>query len=203
MMFAQNVRGKCACMVAVVSMLAAASSARALDQWASSVINYSTQYDTPDFSAEQALGAPNTNEYGDFETAWAPLNRNGTTEYITLGYTTPVYATGVVVRETYGNGFVTQIDLIDTNNTQHIIWSETDTSQPGSPVNFEISFAETAYRVKGVKVTVDTDHNADTWEEIDAVQLRGNTTVGGVGCGAGAGLALVALLPMALMRRRR
>lgn len=203
MKFARSVRGECACLAAVVALLAATSSAQALDQWASSVINYSSQYDTPEYSAQQALGAPDTNEYGDQETAWAPENRNGTTEYITLGYATAVRATGVTVRETYGNGFVTQIDLIDTANTQHIIWSETDTSQPGAPVNFAINFEETTYLVKGVKVTVDSDHNADTWEEIDAVQLRGNAPESAAPCGAGAALLVLVPVLMPFMRSRR
>lgn len=167
--------------------------AQALDQWASRVVDYSSQYNDSDFSAQQALGMPNTNEYGDLETAWAPASRNGTDEDITLEFNTPVYATSVLVRETWGNGFVTQIDLRDTNNQLHSVWMGTDDSQVGAPVNFEVTFTETEYLVKGVKIYVDTDHNADTWEEIDAVRLRGTPA-----SACGAGMVMVLLAPMAL-----
>src|SRR5262249_17392997 len=77
-----------------------------------------------------------------------------------------------LVRETDGNGFVTQIDLLDTGNTWHnAVWAGTDTSAPGSPVNFVVSFSATAYLVKGVRIHVDTDHDPEAYEEIDAVRL--------------------------------
>jgi len=174
--------------------------AQALDQWASRVVDFSSQYDDTDFSAQQALGTPNTNEYGDIETAWAPDPMNGTTEDITLEFNTPVYATSVLVRETWGNGFVTQIDLRDTNNQLHNVWMGTDSSLTGVPYNFEVFFPETEYLVKGVKIYVDTDHNPNTWEEIDAVRLSGTPANA---CGAGMVMVLLAPMALPLMRFQR
>lgn len=200
-MFAQGVRHVSGC-VMVIMLLASANRALALDQWANSVIDFSTQYGTTDWSASRALGSPDTNTYEDNETAWAPESRDGNTEFISVAFQTAVYATGVVVRETWGNGFVTQIDLIDTDDGEHIIWSETDTSMPGAPVNFTIEFAKTAYLVKGVKVTTDTNHNLETWEEIDAIQLRG-TAPAGTACGAGVATLVLVPFAMPLMRAYR
>jgi hypothetical protein len=92
---------------------------------------------------------------------------------LSLGFATPVYPTGVLIRETYGNGFVTRIDLLDNGDAWHNeVWTGTDNSQPGSPVNFHASFGgATAYLVKGIRIHVDTDHDPDAWEEIDAVYL--------------------------------
>jgi RHS repeat-associated protein len=143
-----------------------------LTQWATSVLGFSSQFSGGAWSAAQALGPPNTFAYGDIGTAWAPGPRNGTKEFITLGYDTPVHAMGVTIRETLGNGFVYQVDVLDVNNVLHTVWAGVDPSQPGTPVDYVVTFPITPYLVKGVKVYVDTDHNLNTWEEIDAVALH-------------------------------
>jgi hypothetical protein len=144
-------------------------------QYASSVIDFSSQYTTTSWSATQALGPPNTPNYGDYSTAWAPLLPNTGAEYLTLGFATPDFADGVIVRETNGNGFVSRVDAIDTNDVSHTVWTGTDLSQPETPVDFFASWPRTAYRVKAVKVYVDSSHSP-TWEEIDSVQLVGPLT---------------------------
>jgi hypothetical protein len=142
-------------------------------QWASSVLGFSSQYSTGSWSAQQALGQPDTFTYGDRSTAWAPASQNGTQEYITLGFTNPVRATGVTVRETDGNGFVTRVELLDTDDVFYVAWAGTDPSLPGAPRDFTVTFPETPYLVKGVRISTDTDHDPSAWEEIDAVQLLG------------------------------
>jgi hypothetical protein len=82
-----------------------------LDQWADAVLDFSSEWNSDgpvDYRAIQVLGASDTNSYGDIKTSWAPKKQNGNTEYVTVSYVTPVYATGVTIRETWGNGFVTQ-----------------------------------------------------------------------------------------------
>src|SRR5207245_689142 len=140
-----------------------------------SVIAFSSQFSTSSWAATQATGAPNTFSYGDIPTAWSARNPNGppNPEFITLGYATPVFASGVVVRETNANGFVTQIDVLDTSNVLHTVFTGTDPSQPSSRVDYHIDFATTPYLVKGVKVSVDPLADTNTWEEIDSVQLIG------------------------------
>jgi hypothetical protein len=161
--------------VALVLLLALPLQASPLDQYASTVINYSSQYDDPDWAAHQALGDPDTFIYFDIESAWAPLPRDGTLEYLTLGFATPVYATGVTVRETCGNGFVYQIDLVEPNSNYHTVWTGTDPSIPGNPIDALFTWTATNYLVSGVKIYVDTNHDLSTWEEIDAVKLSGNS----------------------------
>jgi hypothetical protein len=169
--------------VALILLAPGISGAAAIDQWASTVLGYSSQYSDyegavpSEWAAYQALGAPDTFYYGDIVTAWAPLPLNGTLEHITLGFTTPVYATSALIRETYGNGFVYQIDLVDTENIFHTIWTGTDPSLPGSPVDFNVNWTPTSYLVQGIKIYVNTDHDLGAWEEIDAVKLSGTTAV--------------------------
>ena len=151
------------------------ANASLITQWADSVIDYSSEYSTGSWSAAQVLGAPDTFSYGDIATSWAPSSANGTMEYLTLGFNTAVYANGAMIRETMGNGFVTQIDVLDTLDVFHTVWAGTDTSLPGVPFNFTVNWTQTNYLVKGLKIHVSTDATA-SWEEIDAVQLSGYTT---------------------------
>jgi hypothetical protein len=83
----------------------AGSTLTATGQYASYVIGYSSQYSSNGRSAAQAIGPPNVTSYGDNPDAWAPSSQSGTQEYLTLGFATPIYADGVSVRETDGNGF--------------------------------------------------------------------------------------------------
>lgn len=95
-----------------------------------------------------------------------------------MGFGIPVYAYGAAVRETYGNGFVYQVDVRDAaQKLWHKVWQGTDPSKPGSPVNYQILWPQTAYMVDAVKVYVNTDANPTAWEEIDAVQLHGVTNI--------------------------
>ena len=133
-----------------------------------------SQFSTSSWSAMQATGAPDTDSYGDISTAWAALNRNGATpEVLTVNYATPLFADGVTVRETNGNGFVTEIDAVDTNGVTHVLWTGTDPSLPGSPVDFNVTFPETSYLVQKISIVIDPNHDLSTWEEIDSVQLQG------------------------------
>ena len=131
-------------------------------QYASSVIAFSSQDSTTAWSAIQALGPSNTSSYGDIATSWAPLSRNGTQEFLTVGFANPGVSNGIIIRETYGNGFVTQVDAIDTSDVVHTVWTGTDPSLPGSPVDFLASWPTTSYAIKAVKIYVDTDHNLAT-----------------------------------------
>ncbi|MEM6473221.1 MAG: Ig-like domain-containing protein, partial [Planctomycetota bacterium] len=142
-------------------------------QYASSVIDFSSQYSPTSWSAAQALGAPDTLIYGDARTAWAPSSINGTTETLTLGFDTPVQSSGAIIRQTFGNGFVRQIEVRDaaTGNFE-VVSTATDTSQPGSPVDYVITWPQTSYPVDAIRITVDTNHSG-SFEEIDAVTLRG------------------------------
>ncbi len=139
-------------------------------QWATS-ITCSSEFSSTAWSASQALGAPDTFAYGDIPTAWAPLPVNGSQEFLGVGFDTSVNATGVAIRETCGNGFVTQVDLVDTDGNSHTVFNGTDPTQPGAPAYLTIDFSATSYLVSGVNIYVDTNHDMTTWEEIDAVGL--------------------------------
>lgn len=142
-------------------------------QWVSEVTAFSSQYGESSWSAKQVIGACDTSSYGDNGTAWAPKANQGTDEWITVAFKAPVHATGAVIRETYGNGFVTQVEAIDTKGESHVVWKGEDKSAPGAVADFEIGWAKTDYLVKGLKVSLTTKKQPGTWTEIDSIQLLG------------------------------
>src|SRR5262245_1277323 len=155
---------------------ATAAVAVTFSEYATTVIAFSSQYSPTNWSAAQALGAPDTLSYGDHVTAWAPSSGNGTVEYITLGFASPLYADGASIRESNGNGFVTQVEVRNAvTGAFTSVWSGVDSSLPGTLVDFQVSWSQTAYPVDALRITIDTSHNPGTWEETDSVQLRGPT----------------------------
>ncbi len=142
-------------------------------QWASSVVDFSSQNST---GSAAALGAPDTLSYGPSATAWSPASQGGTTETLTLGFDTAVNATGFTIRETSGNGFVTRVDLIDTDGIAHTVWMGADTTPTGGPDDLIVNFgAPTSYLTCEICIYTDTDLAAGTFEGIDAVQLSDGT----------------------------
>ena len=144
-------------------------------QWASTVLGCSSEYaaSPAPWSSARALGAPDVTTYRDDPNAWAPSVANGTTEWLALGYATPVYATGVRVRESFGNGAVTKIELRDhATGTWQSVWSGVDPTAAGAVADLAVVLSPTSYLVDGMRVTLDMNHSS-AWEELDAVALEG------------------------------
>jgi hypothetical protein len=171
--------------ILVVGLLAVAqicAYAATINQYASSVIGFSSQYRPVNWSASQALGAPNVFAYGENPRAWAPLPMDGSpNEWISLGFTTPVFATGLTIRETLGTGFVYQVEFLDKAGVWHVAWSGVDPSPriryvdrpTAKPAEFLVPFTQTPYKVAGVKIKVNTNTTPGVWEEIDSVKIVG------------------------------
>lgn len=146
-------------------------------RWADSVIAYSTQYDTVEWSAHQALGTPDTYpEYGDIETAWTSELQNGQREYLELGFNmNPQPIRSIAIFETYNPGFVDTVYIMNsTTNLWEIVYQ--DSARPAgdsSRINI-INFPETAFNVSAVRIAMDMTA-VPGWNEIDAVGLSSET----------------------------
>lgn len=145
-------------------------------QWAASATASSTYSDATGqarFSAWQATGAPNVDQEGDNGNAWASKTPDAGIEWINVGFTKPVAATGLRIRESAGAGAVVKIELIDTQGTAHPLWTGKD---PTKGLNYlMLTFPKTEFKVDHVKITLATNL-VPGWNEIDAVQLLGSDT---------------------------
>ena len=142
-------------------------------QWAIQATASSTYNDAQgndSFAANQVTGPPNVTAYADNGLAWAPKEQDAGIEWIDLKYPSPVHATAVRVRESFGSGAVVKIELFDDQGVAHTVWAGND---PTTDLNYlVVNFPKTAYATARVKVTLATNV-IPGWNEIDAVQLVG------------------------------
>ena len=140
-------------------------------QWASSA-QASSEFGNPSWSAMQAAGAPDTAECGDQTTAWASLTSD-TVEWLEVYYDVPVYATEVIIHQTYNPSQVVKVELIDTKGQRKAIFTESPTALDFCPDEMSLSLRKTDFLVSGVRITVDQSVLGLGWNEIDAVELAG------------------------------
>ena len=139
---------------------------KTLSQWASKA-RASSQYSSSGWSAQQAIGEPNTSQCGDNNTAWAPESRGSGPEWLELSFDTPVYVTQLRVYETYNSGCIYKVEFVDVYEEKHTAWQGKDTTT--CPGWFEIKLVQTRYLVKSVILYT----QIEGYEEIDAVELTG------------------------------
>jgi N-acetylneuraminic acid mutarotase len=138
-----------------------------LRQWAASATASSQWGNT----AIQAIGPPDVTSCLDDALAWAPLDGGTDPEWLEVRFPTPVHATGLNVYETNVFGSVVQVELIDGQGTYHTAWTGTDAAACGTP--FSPTWPPTTYLALGARIHTQIDE----WEEIDAVELVGVTSL--------------------------
>ncbi|WP_229214683.1 hypothetical protein [Duganella sp. HH101] len=108
---------------------------------------------------------------------WTNNNQNKGFDWLEVGYAKPVNATEVRVIIPGGDGVeaVNKVELQDTDGKWNTIWtgiSDVKQDRRGNRTWFVRSFEKTAYKVKGVKITI-ANNVQHGYKRIDAVQLIG------------------------------
>ena len=126
----------------------------------------SSEWTSTVWSASQAAGPPEfPNACQSSETNWAPLLDGPADEWLELTFGEARRSTGIEVQESQSGGFVSLVELRDTEGNVHEVWSGTDTTACGGV--FSATWPATPYDVDAAWVHTSTDE----WEEIDAVEL--------------------------------
>jgi speckle-type POZ protein len=146
-------------------------------QYASGVINFSSQYTSTSWSAMQATGAPNTYpNYGDLVTAWASLTSDGHREFIELSYSQPQIINEIWVYETYNPGAIDSVYVRYTGSSNWVlVWDTTAAALPPVSIIRKIKFSLTPLPVDAVRISLNSVA-VSGWNEIDAVAILNNTT---------------------------
>ena len=149
-----------------------------LGQWAigaeaSSTYSDHTGKDT--WSAEQLIGPPDVETYGDNGKAWTSKEQEKGIEWIKLTYEKEVNPTEIRIRQTFNPGSIIKVELIDLKGKSHTVWEGVDKTkyEPDKIQYLKIKFDKTDYKTKTVYITLATN-SLPGWKEIDAVQLVGN-----------------------------
>ena len=140
-------------------------------QWASSAYA-SSEYDNPDWSAEQATGAPDTLECGDKPTAWASYG-DYTKEWLEVRYDISVVPTEINIYESHTPTQVVRVEVLDMEGIYHEVYTAEPKMASDCPYILTIPVQAADYEAIGVKITIDQSQIGLPWDEIDAVELVG------------------------------
>lgn len=141
-----------------------------LRQWASSA-TASSEYDNPNWSADQATGAPDVDSCSDNQMAWASESPTGV-DWIELSYDKLVTVSEINIHHTFSPNQVTEVLLIDDYGANISVYR-------GKPENIsECPFVqniqvEKPILAQKVKISIDQSKGSTSWNEIDAVELVG------------------------------
>lgn len=141
-------------------------------QWASFALA-STEYSASDWSAMQAIGAPDVDNCGSNPKAWSPAYID-TEEYIEVFYDIPIIPTELVIYQSYNPSQVVEIQLVDPDGEAWMIWyGEPETVSSCPDMWTHTIELDEPFLVKSVVIFVDQGWLDIGGMEIDAVELVG------------------------------
>jgi outer membrane protein OmpA-like peptidoglycan-associated protein len=124
-------------------------------QWATRVIEFSSELTDIQYSAEQVLGKPNVLPVGgESPNAWTPDKPNKP-EFLKVGFDTPMRISQVMIAESYNPTAITNIYGYDTNNQEYLLWTFTASDIPIEGRLINVIFDQTSYKVAAIKLEFD------------------------------------------------
>ena len=142
-------------------------------QWATHVVEFSSQYSEDEFSANQALGLPDAMDVASFyEMAWAPSReQNITNEYLVVGFENPMRIQQVAIAESFNPGAIFRITLYFTDGEQERIFENKFPRQVLAPVRlFRYNFPMSDRAVEAVKIELKTK-SVNGYNQIDGIAI--------------------------------
>ena len=122
-------------------------------QWASEIIDFSSQSDDPTLSAEQVLGQPDAlfSDAEDRARAWQP-NKKLALEDLVLGYSEPMQIQQVAIAESLQPTALSQLYAIDEEGNEHFLLDFDPRELPLQARLFRVYFDLTPYKVKALRL---------------------------------------------------
>lgn len=139
-------------------------------QWASKVIEFSSELTPIQYSAKQALGKPNVLPAGgQSPNAWAP-DRPKRREFLKLGYDNPINIRQIAIAESHNPSAIYRILAYDEAGKEYVINTLNPMAVPLKGRMLNIFMELTAYKVAAVKIEFDGAALPDYYS-IDAVAI--------------------------------
>src|SRR5258708_21915642 len=124
-------------------------------QWASKVIEFSSELTPVQYSAQQALGKPNVLPAGGQNpSAWTP-DKPKRTEFIKLGYEHPIEIRQIAIAESYNPSALFKIYIYDEAGKEYLIHTLNPMAIPKKAMLRNIFVEKTPYKVAAVKLEFD------------------------------------------------
>jgi outer membrane protein OmpA-like peptidoglycan-associated protein len=139
-------------------------------QWASKVIEFSSELTPVQYSASQALGKPNVLPAGgQSPNAWAP-DRPKRKEFLKLGYANPISIRQVAIAESFNPSAIYRVLAYDEAGAEHVINTFNPMSVPLKGRMLNVFMEPTSYKVAALKIEFDGAAVPDYYG-IDAVAI--------------------------------
>ncbi len=139
-------------------------------QWASKVIDFSSELTPVQYSAEQALGKPNVMPAGGQNpNAWTP-DKPKRLEFLKLGYSNPIQIQQIAIAESHNPSALFKLYIYEENGTEHLIHSFNPGPIPSKGRLLNVFVEKTTFKVAAVKLEFDGEALPDYFS-IDAVAI--------------------------------
>ena len=139
-------------------------------QWASKVIDFSSELTPVQYSAQQALGKPNVMPAGGQNpNAWTP-DKPKRLEFLKLGYDKPMQIQQIAIAESHNPSALFKLYIYEENGTEHLIHSFNPGPIPSKGRILNVLVEKTSFKVSAVKLEFDGEAMPDYFS-IDAVAI--------------------------------
>jgi OmpA-OmpF porin, OOP family len=139
-------------------------------QWASKVIEFSSELTPVQYSAQQALGKPNVLPAGGQNpNAWSP-DKPRRKEFLKLGFTTPMSIRQIAIAESYNPSALYRVLVYDEAGKEYVVNTLNPMSVPLKGRMLNVFMEQTPYKVAAVKLEFDGAAIPDYFA-IDAVAI--------------------------------
>jgi outer membrane protein OmpA-like peptidoglycan-associated protein len=139
-------------------------------QWASKVIEFSSELTPIQYSAQQALGKPNVLPAGGQNpNAWTP-EKPKREEFIKVGFATPMQVRQIAIAESYNPSGLFKVFAYDESGTEHLIHSLNPGPIPQKGRMLNVMVEKTTYKVTAIKLQFDGEALTDYFS-IDAIAI--------------------------------
>lgn len=121
-------------------------------QWASEVIEFSSELTPVQYSAQQILGKPNVMPAaGENPGAWTP-DRANKEEFVKVGFENPIQIRQIAIAESYNPSTITNVYVYDESGTEFLINTFNARPIPIKGRVLNVFMEMTSYKVAAVKV---------------------------------------------------
>ena len=155
------------------------SSTAQVVQWASKVIEFSSELTPVQYSAKQVLGKPNVLPAGgQSPNAWAP-DRPNRKEFLKLGYDNPISIRQIAIAESYNPSAIYRVYAYDEAGKEYLINTLNPMAVPLKGRMLNVFMEPTPYKVAAVKIEFDGGAIPDYYG-IDAVAISVAAVLGSI-----------------------
>lgn len=139
-------------------------------QWASQVLEVSSEISETQYSARQALKAPNVLPAGgENPNAWTP-DRPNRQEFIKVGFNEPMRIRQIAIAESYNPSAISEVYAYDPQGKEYLIERFTPEALPASSRILNIFLERTDYDVVAIKVVLNAKA-LPGYHSIDAIGI--------------------------------